>query len=111
MASNPQLPSLSKNTHPGEEIRRQKSSSGYGHEHLISTPLSGVFYRHPGPGKPPYVAEGDTVGVGQALGLVEIMKQFSEVRSTASGMLDRFTVDDCSEVCAGAVVAVVTEHQ
>lgn len=79
-------------------------------EHEVPTPLPGVFYRHPGPGKPPYVSEGDVVDVGQPLGLVEIVKQFSEVKSTARGIVDRFTVDDCSEVRAGSVVAVVRSH-
>ena len=73
----------------------------------MTTPLPGVFYRHPGPRKPPYVSEGDVVDVGQPVGIVEMMKQFTVVRSTARGIVDRFTVEDCSEVQAGSVVAVV----
>jgi acetyl-CoA carboxylase biotin carboxyl carrier protein len=79
--------------------------------HEISTPLPGIFYRSPGPGKPPYVSEGDHVDVGQAIGLVEIMKQFSEVKSTAAGSIDRFEVDDLAEVSPGSVIAVLTEDE
>lgn len=79
--------------------------------HEISTPVPGIFYRNPGPGKPPYVSEGDHVEAGQAIGLVEIMKQFSEVKTTVAGTVDKFVVDDASEVDPGAVIAVVTEDR
>lgn len=79
--------------------------------HEISTPLPGIFYRSPGPGKPPYVEEGDRVDVGQAIGLVEIMKQFSEVKSTAAGTIERFVVDDQAEVTPGTVIAVLEEDE
>lgn len=49
--------------------------------------------------------------VGQAIGLVEIMKQFSEVKSTAAGKIDRFEVDDLAEVSPGSVIAVLTEDE
>lgn len=47
--------------------------------------------------------------VGQAIGLVEIMKQFSEVKSTAAGTIERFVVDDLAEVTPGTVIAVLEE--
>lgn len=72
----------------------------------IISPLPGIFYRRPGPGKDPYVNEGDTIEVGQAIGLVEIMKQFSEVRSEVAGVLVKFLVDDFGLVNPGDVVAV-----
>ncbi|MCU1512875.1 MAG: acetyl-CoA carboxylase biotin carboxyl carrier protein subunit, partial [Arthrobacter sp.] len=37
----------------------------------IVSPLPGIFYRKPGPGKPPFANEGDTIEVGQTLGIVE----------------------------------------
>lgn len=77
----------------------------------ISTPLPGIFYRNPGPGKPPYVSEGERVEAGQTIGLVEIMKQFSEVKSTAAGTIDAFCVDDLSEVAPGTVIALLAEDE
>lgn len=72
----------------------------------IISPLPGIFYRKPGPGKEPYVNEGDTIAAGQTIGLVEIMKQFSEVRAEVAGILVRFEVEDFGIVNPGDVIAV-----
>jgi len=73
----------------------------------IISPLPGIFYRKPGPDKDPYVNEGDTVEVGQVIGLVEIMKQFTEVRADAAGVVQEFKVEDNGMVNPGDVIAVV----
>lgn len=72
----------------------------------IISPLPGIFYRKPGPGKEPFVNEGDAVNAGQIIGLVEIMKQFSEVRAEADGVLIRFQIEDFAVVNPGDVIAV-----
>ncbi len=46
----------------------------------ILSPLPGTFYRRPAPDKPTYKEPGDAVAVGDALGLVEVMKTFYEVK-------------------------------
>ena len=51
----------------------------------IEAPIMGVFYRTATPGDPPFVEVGDAVEVGQAVGLIEAMKVFSEVRSEVAG--------------------------
>jgi biotin carboxyl carrier protein len=76
----------------------------------IVSPLPGIFYRKPGPGKPVFVAEGDTVELGQTIGIVEIMKQFSEIRSSAAGVLDAFAVEDGGMVNPGDVIVTVSEN-
>jgi acetyl-CoA carboxylase biotin carboxyl carrier protein len=75
----------------------------------ILSPLPGIFYRKPGPDKAPYVNEGDHVDVGQTIGVVEVMKQFTEVRSDTAGTLDRFHIDDSGTVNPGEVIATVSE--
>ncbi|NKX56050.1 acetyl-CoA carboxylase [Arthrobacter mobilis] len=75
----------------------------------ILSPLPGIFYRRPGPDKDPYVKEGDRVDVGQTVGVVEVMKQFTEVRSDAAGTLDRFHIEDAGTVNPGDVIATVSE--
>jgi len=75
-------------------------------ENIIS-PLPGIFYRKPAPDKDPYVNEGDSVEVGQTIGLVEIMKQFTEVRSEIAGKIVEFKVEDSGMVNPGDVLAVV----
>ncbi|WOF22929.1 acetyl-CoA carboxylase [Microbacterium betulae] len=75
----------------------------------IVSPLPGVFYRRPAPGKPTFVEEGDPIEVGQTLGIVEIMKQFTEIRSTAAGLVGAFSVEDGGTVSPGDVVVTVDE--
>ena len=45
----------------------------------IKSPYPGTFYRRPNPKADPYVSEGQTVEVGDVVGLIEIMKNFYEV--------------------------------
>ena len=75
----------------------------------IISPLPGIFYRKPAPDKEPFANEGDRIEVGQPIGMVEIMKQFSEVRSEVSGTLESFAVEDAGTVNPGDVIAVVAE--
>lgn len=75
----------------------------------IISPLPGIFYRKPGPDKEPYATEGDRIEAGQTVGVVEIMKQFSEVRSDVSGILESFAIEDSGTVNPGDVIATVTE--
>ncbi|MHA7154796.1 acetyl-CoA carboxylase [Arthrobacter sp. TMN-50] len=75
----------------------------------IISPLPGIFYRKPGPDKEPYATAGDRIEAGQTVGVVEIMKQFSEVRSDVSGILESFAIEDSGTVNPGDVIATVTE--
>jgi biotin carboxyl carrier protein len=63
-------------------------------EKTIKSPFPGTFYRRSSPEADPYVSEGQNVGVGDVVGLVEIMKSFHEVRSGESGVLDHFLVQN-----------------
>jgi acetyl-CoA carboxylase biotin carboxyl carrier protein len=75
----------------------------------IDSPLPGIFYRKPGPDKPPFVNEGDAVPVGQTLGIVEIMKQFTEIQSDVAGVLESFGVKDGDMVNPGDTIIVIRE--
>lgn len=75
----------------------------------IISPLPGLFYRKPGPGKEPYAEVGDVVEAGQTVGIIEIMKQFTEVRSEVAGTLLEFKIADLGMVNPGDVIAVVGE--
>ena len=67
----------------------------------ILSPLPGTFYRKPAPDKPPYKSEGDTVAVGDVIGLVEVMKSFHEVKADTAGKIVKFAVDNEEPVMAG----------
>ena len=67
----------------------------------LLAPLPGVFYRKPAPDKPAYKSEGDSVAVGDVVGLIEVMKSFIEVNAEASGKIVRFVVGDEEPIMAG----------
>ena len=63
-------------------------------QHQVLSPLPGIFYRRPAPEKPPYKQDGDKVAIGDVIGLVEVMKQFTEIKADAGGKIVRFLVDN-----------------
>jgi acetyl-CoA carboxylase biotin carboxyl carrier protein len=65
------------------------------------SPLPGVFYRAPAPGKPPFKSEGDIVAVGDTVGLIEVMKTFTPVLAEEGGRLVKFLVENEDAVMAG----------
>jgi biotin carboxyl carrier protein len=76
-------------------------------ERTIRSPLPGTFYRSADPDSEPYVREGDVVRPGDVIGLVEVMKMFTELRADAGGVVERFLVESGDPVDAGqAVVAL-----
>jgi len=60
---------------------------------FVSAPLTGVWYSAPSPGARDYLAEGDEVGRGQVIGLIEAMKLFNEIKSDANGTVTRVLVE------------------
>ena len=47
----------------------------------IKVPMPGIFYRRPSPDSAPFKADGDAVAADDVVGLVEVMKNFHEIRS------------------------------
>jgi biotin carboxyl carrier protein len=67
----------------------------------IRSPLPGTFYRRPAPDQPPYKSDGDSVAVGDVIGLVEVMKSFTEVKADVAGTVKAFLVENEDAVTAG----------
>ena len=63
-------------------------------QHQVLSPLPGIFYRRPSPEAPPYKKDGDTVKVGDVIGLVEVMKQFTEIHADAGGKVVHFLAEN-----------------
>lgn len=76
-------------------------------KHDVISPLPGVFYRRPAPEAPEFVTEGQTVASGQVIGLIEVMKQFSELTTDTAGILVGFSTADADTVEPGQVIAVI----
>jgi oxaloacetate decarboxylase (Na+ extruding) subunit alpha len=53
----------------------------------IEAPMVGTFYRAPSPGAPSFVEEGDVVGIGQTLCILEAMKLMNEVKADQEGIV------------------------
>lgn len=73
----------------------------------IQAPFPGVFYRRPAPDKPVYVVEGQRVEAGAVIGLIEVMKQFFELRTETAGTVTAFLIADEAVIEAGQAIAIV----
>ncbi|HEX9794692.1 MAG TPA: biotin/lipoyl-containing protein [Planctomycetota bacterium] len=80
---------------------------------VVRAPQAGRFWRHPEPGAPPFVADGQTVAAGRTLGLLEVMKTFNPLKYAPGGGLParavavRFLVGDGDDLEEGQPVLVV----
>jgi acetyl-CoA carboxylase biotin carboxyl carrier protein len=81
------------------EVRREEPTlidvDGF---YPIRSPIVGTFYRSPAPDTPPYVHEGDTVDVGQVVGIVEAMKIMNEIESDVRGEIVQILVENAHPV-------------
>lgn len=76
-------------------------------QHQVVSPLPGTFYRRPSPEAPPYKKEGDRVKEGDVIGLVEVMKQFTEIHADAAGKVVRFLVENEAPVEPGQPILLI----
>lgn len=65
-----------------QEERSATSSDG-----ALLSEQSGRFYRRPAPTDPEFVSRGDVIEAGAAVGLIEVMKTFTQVLYTPTGGL------------------------
>lgn len=68
------------------------------HWDAIESPMVGTFYRAPKPGEPAYVEVGDVVAPGDTVGLVEVMKLFTELKAEVAGKVARVEGEDAALV-------------
>jgi oxaloacetate decarboxylase alpha subunit len=70
----------------------------------VESPMVGTFYRAPSPDEPPFVQEGDVVGPGQTLCILEAMKLMNEVKAEIEGIVRRVHVDNAQAVEYGQLL-------
>jgi len=75
----------------------------------IQSPLPGTFYQKPSPDEPAFKVAGDTVDVGDTIGLVEVMKTFIQVNAEIGGTFAGYEIDDASPVTAGQTLATLSD--
>jgi oxaloacetate decarboxylase alpha subunit len=70
----------------------------------VESPMVGVFYRSPQPGAAAFVQEGDAVGPGQTLCILEAMKLMNEVKAELEAVVRRIHVDNAEPVEFGQLL-------
>jgi acetyl-CoA carboxylase biotin carboxyl carrier protein len=60
----------------------------------IPAPMVGKFYAAPSPSEPPYAAVGTAVEAGATVGLIEVMKVFTSVKTETAGTIERILVSN-----------------
>jgi acetyl-CoA carboxylase biotin carboxyl carrier protein len=70
----------------------------------VAAPMVGTFYRAPSPGSPPFVQEGDPVGSGQTLCILEAMKLMNEVKAEQDGIVRRIHPENAQPVEYGQLL-------
>ena len=70
----------------------------------IEAPMVGTFYRAPQPGAPPFVEEGDPVGPGQTLCILEAMKLMNEVKADVEAVVRAIHVGNAEPVEFGQLL-------
>ena len=61
---------------------------------FVTAPLTGIFYAAATPGADPMIAVGQTISVGQPIGLIEAMKLFNEIKSDKAGRVVRIVAEN-----------------
>jgi acetyl-CoA carboxylase biotin carboxyl carrier protein len=51
----------------------------------VRAPMLGTFYRAPAPGQPPYVKVGDVIDADETIGLIDVMKLFTQIPAGVAG--------------------------
>jgi len=70
----------------------------------VEAPMVGTFYRAPQPGAPPFVEEGQPIGAGQTLCILEAMKLMNEVKADADGIVRSIHVENAQPVEFGQLL-------
>jgi acetyl-CoA carboxylase biotin carboxyl carrier protein len=64
----------------------------------VTSPLVGTFYSSPSPDAESFVQEGDRVGKGQVICIVEAMKLMNEIESDTDGVIVKTLVENAQPV-------------
>jgi oxaloacetate decarboxylase (Na+ extruding) subunit alpha len=70
----------------------------------VESPMVGTFYRSPQPGAPAFVEEGDAVGPGQTLCILEAMKLMNEVKAEVEAVVRKIHVGNAEPVEYGQLL-------
>lgn len=79
---------------PVDEPQESKKEIERSKEHVITSPMVGIFHAYEGETETPYVQVGNQVEKGQIIGAVEAMKLINHLEADISGKITEILVDD-----------------
>ena len=74
---------------------------------IVRAPMLGTFYRAPIPGEPPFVEVGDEVDASDTVGLIEVMKLFTQVTTGVRGRVVEIPAENATLVEYGQPLVVI----
>ena len=75
--------------------------------HLVKSPMVGTFYSAASPTSEPFVSEGQQVGVGDTLCIIEAMKMMNQIEADKAGTVRSIMVDNGSPVEFDQVLFII----
>ena len=76
---------------------------------LLTAPLTGTFYRSATPDTPPFIEVGQSVEVGDTIGVLEAMKVFNEVPAEVGGTVLNIPAQSGTLIQRGDPLVVLQE--
>lgn len=73
----------------------------------VRAPMLGTFYRAPAPGEPPYVEPGDVVDEDFTIGLIDVMKLFTQISAGVAGRVVEIVAPDATLVEYGQPLMLI----
>lgn len=77
---------------------------------IVKSPMVGIFYESPAPGKPPFVELGKRVARGEVLCIIEAMKIMNQIESEFSGIISKIMVENGEPVEYGQPLFIIKEE-
>jgi len=102
----------------GEPSVTVKTDTGQGSQdageeqegYIVKSPMVGIFYESPTPGKPPFVELGKRVAKGEVLCIIEAMKIMNQIESEFSGIISKLMVENGEPVEYGQPLFIIKEE-
>ncbi|MET3945265.1 acetyl-CoA carboxylase biotin carboxyl carrier protein [Corynebacterium mucifaciens] len=92
---------------PAQEPKADAAAAGSSNGVEVKSPMVGTFYASPKPGADPFVKVGDTVEVGQVLGIVEVMKLMNNIEAKTAGTVTEILAENEDAVEHGQTLMII----
>ncbi len=96
-ALNPSAPAAEEGA-GGASVPAAANDEPLDNEIVVKAPIVGTFYRSPSPEDDQFVEEGDAVGPGDVLCIIEAMKLMNEIESEVTGVIKKILVENAQPV-------------